>query len=130
MEEVRKRGIPQKSVRDLKEVLSETDVLYVTRVQKERFTDLNEYKKAENMYRITPKLLNTYGKSSIRVLHPLPRVNEIDPVLDSDPRAAYFRQMRYGLFVRMALLALLLDSYPTKEKEKETTTTTTLHHKL
>jgi len=117
VEEVKKRGRSQKFVKNLSEVLPETDVLYVTRIQKERFTDLEEYKKAENMYRITPALL-TKGKPSLRVLHPLPRVNEIDPARDTDQRAAYFRQMRYGLYVRMALLSLVLDAYPTKETSK------------
>jgi len=103
----------------LGDALPQTDVLYVTRVQKERFSDLEEYKKAESLYRITPSLLKTHkSKSSLRVLHPLPRVNEIDTALDKDPRAAYFRQMRYGLFVRMALLALILDRYPGKNQKK------------
>jgi len=115
-EEVKKRGREQRKVRDLREVLSETDVLYVTRIQKERFSDVEEYKKAENLYLITPSILNK-SKSTLRILHPLPRVNEIDPAVDTDERAAYFRQMRYGLYVRMALLSLLLDSYPTKENK-------------
>ena len=89
----------------------------MTRVQKERFTDLHEYKKAESLYHITPALLHpSRTKPNLRVLHPLPRVNEIDTALDTDPRAAYFRQMRYGLHVRMALLALVLDVYPTTSK--------------
>jgi len=119
VEEVTKRGIEQVHSSSLSEVLPHTDVLYVTRIQKERFSDLEEYKKAESLYRITPSLLKPDKvKSSLRVLHPLPRVNEIDPALDKDPRAAYFRQMRYGLFVRMALLALILDRYPGKDPKK------------
>jgi aspartate carbamoyltransferase len=117
VEEVKRRGCEQKFVKNLKDVLPETDILYVTRVQKERFSDLEEYKKAENLYRITPSLLSQ-AKPTIRVLHPLPRVAEIDPALDTDQRAAYFRQMRYGLYVRMALLSLILDAYPTKENSK------------
>lgn len=81
----------------------------VTRVQKERFASVEEYKKVANAYVITPELLEEYkAKDTLRVLHPLPRVGEIDPRLDSDKRAAYFRQMKYGMYTRMALLALAL----------------------
>lgn len=100
-------GCHQYETTSLDEVISTTDVLYVTRIQKERFTDLEEYNKVAGSYVITPKTLLS-AKSQMIVMHPLPRINEIDPEVDFDQRAAYFRQMRYGLYVRMALLALVL----------------------
>ena len=89
------------------EVIAKTDVLYVTRVQKERFANAEEYDRVKDSYRITNATL-LKAKPSMIVMHPLPRVNEIDPEVDFDQRAAYFRQMRYGLYVRMALLALVM----------------------
>jgi carbamoyl-phosphate synthase/aspartate carbamoyltransferase len=100
-------GCAQYETNDLDEVIPTTDVLYVTRIQKERFTNLEEYNSVLGKYIITPKTL-LKAKEHMIVLHPLPRVNEIDPEVDFDPRAAYFRQMRYGLYVRMALLALVV----------------------
>jgi aspartate carbamoyltransferase catalytic subunit len=91
----------------LEEVIATTDVLYVTRIQKERFDSVEEYDKVAGKLIVTPKILLNAKKQMI-VLHPLPRINEIDPEVDFDPRAAYFRQMRYGLYVRMALLALVV----------------------
>ncbi len=107
IKEIEARDIPQREVTDLKKVISETDVLYVTRVQKERFENLEEYEKLKNQYVITPATLQT-AKQKMIVMHPLPRVGEISLELDSDPRAAYFRQMEYGLYTRMALLAMVL----------------------
>ena len=101
------KGIPQKEFSSLEPVISETDVLYVTRVQKERFDDLNDYEEVKDMFIITPKTLEN-AKDKMIIMHPLPRVNEISMELDDDPRAAYFRQMEYGLYVRMALLAMVL----------------------
>jgi aspartate carbamoyltransferase len=88
-------------------VLPQTDVLYVTRVQKERFTDESEYESVKGVYVITPETMKA-AKSQMIVMHPLPRVGEISIDFDSDSRAAYFRQMEYGLYVRMALLAMVL----------------------
>jgi len=88
-------------------VLRETDVLYVTRVQKERFSSLQQYESQKNRYVVTPRTL-TKAKESMIIMHPLPRVGEITPEVDSDPRAVYFRQVEYGMYVRMALLALLM----------------------
>jgi aspartate carbamoyltransferase catalytic subunit len=88
-------------------VLPQSDVLYVTRVQKERFTDEAEYDSVKGAYVITPETMKT-AKEQMIVMHPLPRVGEISPEFDDDPRAAYFRQMEYGLYVRMALLAMVL----------------------
>ncbi len=88
-------------------VLPKTDVLYVTRVQKERFTDEAEYESAKGSYIITPEIMKV-AKEQMIVMHPLPRVGEVSIDFDTDPRAAYFRQMEYGLYVRMALLAMVL----------------------
>ena len=101
------KKIPQAEHTSLEDVLPQTDVLYVTRVQKERFTDQAEYESVRGAYVITPQTL-TLAKERMIVMHPLPRVGEISMEVDSDPRAAYFRQMEYGLYVRMALLALVL----------------------
>ncbi|HEY5671411.1 MAG TPA: hypothetical protein VIS10_15575, partial [Anaerolineales bacterium] len=83
-----------------------TDVLYVTRVQTERFADQAEYESVKGAYVITPDIMSK-AKERMIVMHPLPRVGEISIEFDSDPRAAYFRQMEYGLYVRMALLAMV-----------------------
>ncbi len=105
--QLRERGLPQSEHTTLTAVLAETDVLYVTRVQKERFENLDEYETVKNAYVITPETLAA-AKPKMALMHPLPRVGEIAPAVDDDPRAAYFRQMEYGLYVRMALLAMVL----------------------
>ncbi|HKZ71197.1 MAG TPA: aspartate carbamoyltransferase [Anaerolineales bacterium] len=105
--ELNAKGVPQTERRALDGLLAETDVLYVTRVQKERFENLNEYETVKGAYIITPETMNT-SKDHMVLMHPLPRVGEISYDVDSDPRAAYFRQVQYGMFVRMALLALVL----------------------
>jgi aspartate carbamoyltransferase len=107
MEEVAAKGNPQAEFSGLEEILPETDVLYVTRVQKERFEDPAEYEKVKGAYVIDPEVMKA-AKQNMIVMHPLPRVGEISPDFDDDPRAAYFRQMEYGLYVRMALLAMVL----------------------
>ncbi|MCA9866841.1 MAG: aspartate carbamoyltransferase, partial [Anaerolineales bacterium] len=83
------------------------DVLYVTRVQKERFSDLDQYNEVKDQYIITPDLMRQ-AKEKMVVMHPLPRVGEISPEVDADPRAAYFRQVQNGMYIRMALLAAVL----------------------
>ena len=98
--EAAKRGIAQFETSDLEAVLPKTDVLYVTRIQKERFSSAEEYEKVKDAYVVNNDVL-AKAKEDMIVLHPLPRVKEIDPEVDFDiKRAAYFRQMRYGLFVR------------------------------
>jgi aspartate carbamoyltransferase catalytic subunit len=92
---------------DLDSILGKVDVVYQTRIQKERFTDLADYMAVRGVYRITPETMQRLGPQAI-VMHPLPRVDEIDPEVDADPRAAYFRQARNGLFIRMALLDMVL----------------------
>jgi aspartate carbamoyltransferase len=101
------KGVEQNEADALEEVLPETDVLYVTRVQKERFADLADYEKVAGAYVIDPEVMKI-AKERMIVMHPLPRVTEISMDFDDDPRAAYFRQMEYGLYVRMALLAMVL----------------------
>jgi aspartate carbamoyltransferase len=107
MDEVGEKGIPQKEFNKLEDVLPETDVLYVTRVQKERFEDPADYEKVKNSFVVDTEIMKAAKKEMI-VMHPLPRVTEISMDFDDDPRAAYFRQMEYGLYVRMALLAMVL----------------------
>jgi aspartate carbamoyltransferase catalytic subunit len=107
MEEVAAKGIVQTEYGSLEKVLLETDVLYVTRVQKERFEDQAVYETVKGAFVIDPDIMEAAKKDMI-VMHPLPRVGEISPDFDDDPRAAYFRQMEYGLYVRMALLAMVL----------------------
>ena len=107
MDEVGAKGILQAEYDTLENVLPETDVLYVTRVQKERFEDPADYEKVKGAYVIDPEIMKV-AKQNMIVMHPLPRVGEISVDFDEDPRAAYFRQMEYGLYVRMALLAMVL----------------------
>lgn len=107
MNEVRKHGLPVTETYDVADIISDVDVLYVTRVQKERFSDLAQYEEVKDLYVITPELMDQAKKDMI-VMHPLPRVGEISYAVDSDPRAAYFRQMENGMYIRMALLATVL----------------------
>jgi aspartate carbamoyltransferase len=105
--EVAEKGIPQQVFTRLEDVIPQTDVLYVTRVQKERFSDPEAYEVVKGMFVITPETMQL-AKDVMIVMHPLPRVGEISMEVDDDPRAAYFRQMEYGLYTRMALLAAVL----------------------
>ncbi len=107
IEEIRATGTPQAEYASLEAVLPDTDVLYVTRVQKERFSDPQEYEQVKDAYVITPETMQM-AKERMILMHPLPRVGEISMDVDDDPRAAYFRQMEYGLYTRMALLAAVL----------------------
>ena len=96
-----------REVRTMEEVMPELDILYMTRVQKERFLDEEEFDRVKNSFVLDPEKLKTARKDMI-ILHPLPRVNEITRAVDNDPRAAYFRQVENGKFVRMALIYTLL----------------------
>ena len=99
---------------DLEEYMNELDILYMTRVQRERFSSEEEYLRLKDSYILNnQKLIN--AKEDLCIMHPLPRVNEISTEIDDDPRAAYFRQVRYGKYIRMALILKLLD-----EKNKNT----------
>jgi aspartate carbamoyltransferase len=105
--ELESKGIPIQEYTLLDQALSESDVLYVTRIQKERFEEPQDYENVKGTYIITKQSLAEASKDLI-LMHPLPRVGEISMDLDDDPRAAYFRQMEYGMYVRMALLAMVL----------------------
>ena len=103
---VEEQGLPVEEA-SLEEVVGELDVLYVTRVQKERFPDPEEYERVKGAYRITPSILEG-AKESMIIMHPLPRVDEIDHRVDSTRHARYFKQAAYGIPVRMAILKLVL----------------------
>ena len=107
MDEVTAKDVPQAEFSRLEDALPQTDVLYVTRVQKERFEDQSVYEKVKGAFIVNPEVMKP-AKQRMIVMHPLPRVTEISQDFDDDPRAAYFRQMEYGLYVRMALLAMVL----------------------
>jgi aspartate carbamoyltransferase catalytic subunit len=101
------RGLNVREENKVENVIENADVLYVTRIQKERFTDLALYEEVKNYFVISQDLM-TKAKEKMIVMHPLPRVGEIEYKVDKDPRAAYFRQVQNGLYVRMALLAAVL----------------------
>jgi aspartate carbamoyltransferase catalytic subunit len=105
--ELDEKGCKQSEYNSLEGVIEETDVLYVTRVQKERFEQPSDYDLVKGAFVITPETM-MQAKERMVVMHPLPRVGEISMEVDDDPRAAYFRQMEYGMYVRMALLAMVL----------------------
>ena len=100
-------GIAYKETRSLEEVMPELDILYMTRVQKERFFNEEDYIRLKNSYVLTREKM-ALAKPDMAVLHPLPRVNEIALDVDDDPRAAYFEQVQNGVYVRMALIMTLL----------------------
>uniref|UniRef100_A0A667ZBG6 Multifunctional protein CAD n=1 Tax=Myripristis murdjan TaxID=586833 RepID=A0A667ZBG6_9TELE len=104
---VASKGIKQEEFESIEEALPETDVLYMTRIQKERFASEEEYKACFGQFILTPHIM-TSAKRKMVVMHPLPRVNEISMEVDTDPRAAYFRQAENGMYIRMALLATVL----------------------
>ena len=107
MNQVIDQGKQVRETYNVADVIGSADVLYVTRVQKERFSDLAQYEALKDYYRITPELMDQ-AKPRAVIMHPLPRVNEIDVRVDTDPRAAYFRQVKNGMYIRMALLAAVL----------------------
>jgi len=100
-------GRPVAETDRVEEIIGSADVIYVTRVQKERFADLREYEAVKDYYEITPEVM-ARAKDKMALMHPLPRVGEIHYDVDDDPRAAYFRQMENGMYIRMALLAAVL----------------------
>lgn len=104
---VASKKITQNFYSSIEEVLPETDVLYMTRIQKERFASEEEYQSTCGLYVVTPKLM-AKAKTKMIVMHPLPRNDEIDRAFDNDKRAAYFRQAEYGMYLRMSLLAMVL----------------------
>ena len=105
---IKAKGIEYKQVASLDEVIGELDILYMTRVQRERFFNEEDYLRLRDTYILTKEKLDT-ARNDMIVLHPLPRVNEISTAVDSDTRACYFRQAHNGKFIRMALIMKLLD---------------------
>ncbi len=103
-----KKGIPYKETNSLDEAMPELDVLYMTRVQRERFFNEQDYIRLKDSYILTPEKL-VDAKESLSILHPLPRVNEISVGVDKDPRACYFRQVLNGKYIRMSLIKFLLE---------------------
>ena len=110
-EVIKPSGHSWREVRDMEEVMPQLDILYMTRVQRERFFNEEDYVRLKDSYVLTKEKLDL-GKKDLAVLHPLPRVNEIAPEVDDDPRAMYFEQARGGVFVRMALILTLLGLAP------------------
>ena len=106
-EALKKKGIPYTQTTDLESVMPQLDILYMTRVQKERFFNEEDYLRLKDSYILTPEKLAS-AKPDLSILHPLPRVNEISVAVDKDPRAAYWRQVKNGKFIRMALILKLL----------------------
>ena len=106
-EALKKKGIPYTQTTDLESVIPQLDILYMTRVQKERFFNEEDYLRLKDSYILTPEKLE-HAKADLSILHPLPRVNEITVAVDKDPRAAYWRQVKNGKFIRMALILKLL----------------------
>lgn len=103
-----RQGIPYVETRDLQEVMPQLDILYMTRVQRERFFNEADYIRLKDSYILTPQKLE-HAKSDLCIMHPLPRVNEISVSVDDDPRACYFKQVLYGKYMRMALILKLLE---------------------
>lgn len=106
---IEKNGMPHIETADLEKVMDSLDILYMTRVQKERFASEEEYLRLKDNYILTPEKLKS-AKPDLAILHPLPRVNEISVAVDSDPRACYFKQVLNGKYMRMALILKLLNS--------------------
>jgi len=104
--DLKEKGIKALETEDMLEAAEASHLIYMTRIQKERFADPSEYEKVKGSFIIDQKFLEKLGKK-VTILHPLPRVDEIHPEVDTYPGAAYFRQMRNGVFVRMALLAMI-----------------------
>ena len=107
-ESLKRRNIPYTQTTDLEGVLPELDILYMTRVQKERFFNEEDYLRLKDSYILTPEKLRL-ARADLSVLHPLPRVNEISVAVDADPRACYFKQVLNGKYMRMALILKLLE---------------------
>lgn len=106
-EKLEENNIPYDQFIRLDDVIGRLDILYMTRVQRERFFNEEDYVRLKDFYILTKKIMRK-AKNEMYVLHPLPRVNEISVEVDADPRAAYFRQVQYGVYVRMALILTLL----------------------
>lgn len=106
---LKKQGFDIKETSDLKAIIPDLDVLYVTRVQQERFDNKEEFEKIKNYYCITKEVLKD-AKKDLTILHPMPRITEIDTTVDDLPQAKYFEQANYAVYIRMALLSLMLNA--------------------
>lgn len=104
------KGVQFEEMESLDPVIPSLDVLYMTRIQRERFRSEEEFLKVKGFYILTSALLKN-AKKELLVMHPLPRINEIDPSVDAMPQAVYFKQPRYGMYLRMALLGLIFDAF-------------------
>ena len=109
LEDLDSLGIEYTLLNDYREIMGEIDVFYMTRIQRERFPDDEEYEKVKGVYILNKEDVVGKAKEEMIILHPLPRVNEIAVEVDDDPRAAYFAQAQYGVYVRMALILTLLE---------------------
>lgn len=107
-EMLKEKGIPYEEVIKLEDIIDRLDLLYMTRVQRERFFNEEDYVRLKDFYILDKKKMET-AKEDMLILHPLPRVNEISVEVDDDPRAVYFKQVQYGVYVRMALILTLLE---------------------
>ncbi len=116
---MRQHNVSFREMENLPHDLSKVDVLYVTRVQKERFSSMDEYEHVRNCCTVDANTLKVLSENSI-IMHPLPRVNEISKEVDNDPRAAYFRQAANGLYVRMALLELIFEKKTLEQENLKT----------
>ena len=115
---IKNKGIPYEQTTTLDGVMDKLDVLYMTRVQRERFFNEEDYLRLKDCYILTPEKM-ALAKQDLIVLHPLPRVNEIALDVDDDPRAAYFEQVQNGVYVRMALIMTLLGLRDPKAPKEE-----------
>lgn len=106
-DELTEKGIQFEEVEDIKEIIPNLDVMYVTRIQKERFAVLEDYEKVKDAYIITPQVLENVMKNFV-LMHPLPRVNEITPEVDEMPYAYYFQQAKNGVFMRQAIISKIM----------------------
>ena len=106
---LKEKNIPYEEVIRLENVMPSLDILYMTRVQKERFFNEEDYIRLKDSFILDAKKMR-HAREDMLVLHPLPRVNEISVEVDDDPRAAYFKQVQYGVYVRMALILTLLET--------------------
>lgn len=104
---LKKEGIPYTQTTELESIMASLDILYMTRVQRERFFSEEEYLRLKDSYILSPEKLRD-AKADLCIMHPLPRVNEIATAIDDDPRACYFKQVLYGKYIRMALIMMLL----------------------
>ncbi len=123
-----KLGVPYREVTSLEASMEELDVLYMTRIQRERFDDPAQYDQLKDSYVLTPEKM-ALAKQTMAVLHPLPRVHEISTQVDTDPRAAYFRQALNGKYMRMALILKLLEKAQQNPQPVQPDTTTLVRHK-